>query len=197
MMKIVGITGSLRRGSLNTALLHAAAELSPADVVIEIATIKGIPLYDGDVEAAEGIPQAVVALQTQIAAADGLLLATPEYNSSIPGVLKNTMDWLSRPPTEIPRVFGGRSVAVIGATPGGFGTVLAQSAWLPVLRALGTHPWFGGRLMVSRAHQVFNESGEMVDETARKQLQNFLAGFYQTCAGFFLKNKNFSFPEVM
>lgn len=177
MTKIVGITGSLRSGSFNTALLHAAAALAPTGVAIEIATIKGIPLYDGDIEAAAGIPQAVVALQAQIAAADGLLLATPEYNSSIPGVLKNAIDWLSRPPAEIPRVFGGRSVAVIGATPGGFGTVLSQNAWLPVLRTLGTNPWFGGRLMVSRAHQVFNESGEMVDEAARKQLQHFLAGF--------------------
>ena len=177
MTKIVGITGSLRSGSLNTALLHAAAALAPTGVAIEIATIKGIPLYNNDVEAAEGIPQAVVALQAQIAAADGLLLATPEYNSSMSGVLNNAIDWFSRPPTEIPRVFGGRSIAVIGATPGGSGTVLWQNARLPVLRALGTHHWFGGRLMVSRAHQVFNESGEMVDETARKQLHNFLAGF--------------------
>lgn len=177
MIKIIGITGSLRSGSFNTALLHAAAESAPTSVVIEIATIKGIPLYDGDVEDAEGVPQAVVALQEQIAAVDGLLLATPEYNNSIPGVLKNAMDWLSRPPTEIPRVFGGLPVALVGATPGGFGTVLSQNAWLPVLRRLGMRPWFGGQLMVSRAHQIFNESGEMTDETTRKQLEDFLIGF--------------------
>ncbi len=177
MTKIIGITGSLRNRSFNTALLHAAAESAPTGVVIEIATIKGIPLYDGDVEDAEGVPQSVVALQEQIAAVDGLLLATPEYNNSMPGVLKNAMDWLSRPPTEIPRVFGGLPVALMGATPGGFGTVLSQNAWLPVLRRLGMRPWFGGQLMVSRAHQIFTESGEMVDETARKQLKNFLVGF--------------------
>ena len=95
----------------------------------------------------------------------------------MPGVFKNAIDWLSRPPSEIARVFGGRPVTIIGATPGGFGTVLSQNAWLPVLRTLGTRPWFGGRLMVSRAHQVFNESGEMTDETARKQLEDFLVGF--------------------
>ena len=105
------------------------------------------------------------------------MLATPEYNNSMPGVFKNAIDWLSRPPSEIARVFGGCPVAVVGATPGGFGTVLSQNAWLPVLRTLKTRPWFGGRLMVSRAHQVFNESGEMTDETARKQLKDFLVGF--------------------
>ena len=177
MIKIIGITGSLRSGSFNTALLRVAVGLMPSEAVLEIATLKGIPFYDGDVEAAEGIPQAVIALQEQIAAADGLLLATPEYNNSIPGVFKNAIDWLSRPPSDIPRVFGSRPVAVMGASPGGFGTILSQNAWLPVLRTLGTRPWFGGRLLVSRAHHVFNESGEMVDEVARKQLRDFLAGF--------------------
>jgi chromate reductase len=177
MIKIIGITGSLRSGSFNSALLRASTGLMPNETTLEIATLKGIPLYDGDLEASEGIPQAVIALQEQIVAADGLLLATPEYNNSMPGVFKNAIDWLSRPPSDIPRVFGGRPVAVVGASPGGFGTVLSQNAWLPVLRTLGMCPWFGGRLLVSRAHDVFDESGEMVDEKARKQLQVFLAGF--------------------
>ncbi len=179
MTKIIGIAGSLRNGSFNTALLRAAKELVPQGVVLEIATLKGIPLYDGDMETIEGIPPAVIALQEQIAAADGLLLATPEYNNSMPGVFKNAMDWLSRPPSETARIFGNRPVAVIGATPGGFGTVLSQNAWLPVLRTLGTRPWFGGRLLVSRAHQVFNESGAMTDAAVRKQLEDFLAGFVE------------------
>lgn len=184
MIKIIGITGSLRNGSFNTALLHTATTLMPNEATLEVATLKGIPLYDGDIEVNEGIPQAVVALQEQIATADGLLLATPEYNNSIPGVLKNAIDWLSRPPASTKRIFGNRPVAVIGATPGGFGTVLSQNAWLPVLRTLGMHPWFGGRLLVSRAHHVFNESGEMVDETTREQLRVFLAGFSEfICIG--------------
>ena len=118
MIKIIGITGSLRSGSFNTALLRVAAGLMPSGAMLETATLKGIPLYDGDIEANEGIPQAVIALQEQIAAADGLLLATPEYNNSIPGVFKNAIDWLSRPPSDIARVFGGRPVAVMGASPG-------------------------------------------------------------------------------
>lgn len=177
MATILGISGSLRAGSYNTALLRASAGVMPAGATLEIATLGGIPLYDGDVEANEGIPSAVQALKERIIACDGLLVATPEYNNSIPGVLKNAIDWLSRPPADIARVFGDRPVAVVGASPGGFGTILAQGAWLPVLRTLGTRPWFGGRLMVSRAGQVFNEAGEMVDEKTKAQLRHFLQGF--------------------
>lgn len=177
MTTIVGIAGSLRTGSFNAALLRAAAGLMPAGTSLEIATIKGIPLYNGDVEANEGIPQTVAALKDQIAAANGLLLVTPEYNNGIPGVFKNAIDWLSRPPADIPRVFGNRPVAVMGASPGGFGTILAQNAWLPVIRTLGMQPWFGGRLLVSRAGSVFNDAGEMVDENMKAQLQKFVHGF--------------------
>ena len=177
MTTIVGISGSLRSGSFNTALLKAAAALAEPGLELKIASIRGIPLYDGDVEAASGIPQVVVDLKAQIVAADGLLLATPEYNNGIPGVFKNAIDWLSRPASDIAQVFGNRPVAVIGASPGGFGTILSQNAWLPVLRTLGTRPWFGGRLMVSRAHKMFDEHGALTDEATRKQLADFVRGF--------------------
>lgn len=177
MPTVLGLSGSLRAGSFNTALLRAAAGLMPAGSTLELATLHGIPLYDGDAEARDGIPAGVQALKERVAACDGLLLATPEYNNGMPGVLKNGIDWLSRPATDIARIFGDRAIAVIGASPGGFGTILAQNAWLPVLRTLGTRPWFGGRLMVSRAGQVFDESGEMVDEKIRSLLQQFLYGY--------------------
>jgi len=177
MTKILGISGSLRKGSFNTALLRAAQALKPADVDFEIATLHDIPLYDGDLEAHEGLPQGVAALKERFVAADGVLLATPEYNNGIPGVFKNAIDWLSRPADDIPRVFGDRPIAVIGASPGGFGTILAQAAWLPVLRTLRARHWLGGRLMVSRAGKVVDEKGEIADEEVRKQLAEFVAGF--------------------
>src|SRR6266446_1326795 len=116
-------------------------------------------------------------LKDAIAATDGLLLVTPEYNNSIPGVFKNAIDWLSRPPSDIPRVFSGKPVAIIGASPGGFGTILSQEAWLPVLRTLGTRPWFGGRLLVSRAATVFDEGGGIVNDSIKEQLRQFIHGF--------------------
>jgi len=174
---IVGIAGSLRKGSYNSALLRAAVELAPPGIAIEPASIRGIPLYDGDVESESGLPDAVRALKEKIAAADGLLIATPEYNSSIPGVLKNAIDWLSRPGSDIPRVFGNRPLALMGASPGRFGTAGSQTAWLPVLRSLGVQPWWGPRLAVGGASQVFDAEGQLVDERVREQLSAFLAGF--------------------
>ena len=177
MPSLLGLSGSLRAGSYNTALLRAASVLMPVNSTLAVATLHGIPLYDGDVEARKGIPPPVQELKERIIACDGLLLCTPEYNNGMPGVLKNAIDWLSRPSADIVRVFGDRPVAVLGASPGGFGTILAQNAWLPVLRTLGTRTWFGGRLMVSPAGNVFNEAGEMVDEKMKAQLQQFLQGF--------------------
>jgi NAD(P)H-dependent FMN reductase len=177
MTNIVGISGSLRVGSYNSMLLRAAAALVPADTTIELATIEGIPLYNGDLEEKEGIPDAVTALRERIAVADGLLIATPEYNNSMPGVLKNAIDWLSRPAAEMARVFAGRPVGLIGATPGPGGTILAQAAWLPVLRQFQMQPWFGGRLHVSGAGGVFDATGALVDEKVRAQLEKYVAGF--------------------
>jgi NAD(P)H-dependent FMN reductase len=169
----------LRRGSFNSALLRAAVELMPEGSELRIETIEGVPLYNGDVETAEGIPKRVAELKKAIAEANGLLIATPEYNNSIPGVFKNTVDWLSRPPSDIKTVFGDKPVAVMGASQGGFGTILSQNAWLPVLRTLGTKPWFGGRLLVSRAQTVFDEHGKILDQNVRKQLEEFLRGFIE------------------
>lgn len=176
-LRIIGLSGSLRRGSYNTALIRAAAELAGDGVTIEPATARGIPLYDGDLEEAEGVPEAVEALKERIAAADGLLIATPEYNNAVPGVLKNAIDWLSRPPKDIGRVFRDRPVAIVGATPGAFGTAHAQAAWLPVIRTLRMRAWFGGRLMLSRAGDAFAADGTLTDEDQQKKLAEFVAGF--------------------
>jgi chromate reductase len=174
---ILGIAGSLRRGSYNAALLRAVSEFAPPSVKFEEASIRGIPLYDGDVETESGIPDAVRVLKERIASADGVLLVTPEYNNSVPGVFKNAIDWLSRPPADIPRVFGNRPIAVSGATLGQGGTSLAQLAWLPVLRTLGTRPWFGRTLLVSGANKLFDETGRLTDEKLRERIAAFIAGF--------------------
>jgi chromate reductase, NAD(P)H dehydrogenase (quinone) len=176
MTKVLGISGSLRRGSHNSALLRAATALMPEGATLEVATIRGIPLYDADIEA-QGIPAAVAQLKEAVVAADGVLLVTPEYNNSIPGVFKNAIDWLSRPAADARRVFGGRRFALIGASPGPWGTTLSQSAWLPVLRTLGVQLWTGGRLMVARAGNVFDESGALKDAAIEDQLKQFLAGY--------------------
>lgn len=177
MTHILGISGSLRAGSFNTALLHAAQQLAGDDVTLETATLHGIPLYDGDVEARDGEPAAVTALKQRIMASDGVLLVTPEYNNGVPGVFKNAIDWLSRGAPDIPAVFGERPFALIGASPGGFGTILSQNHWLPVLKTLGVRLWAGQKLMVSRAGSVFDADGALVDAKVREQLGGFVQGF--------------------
>lgn len=176
-MNLIGVSGSLRNGSYNTALLRAATDVLPDGTTLTVETIHGIPLYDGDAEAAEGLPERVRNLKDSIAAAEGVILATPEYNNSIPGPFKNAIDWLSRPPADIPKVFGNKPLTVVGASPGGFGTVLSQSAWLPVLRTLGVRQWFGDRLLLSRAGDAFDESGQLVDEGVKERLRNHMSGF--------------------
>jgi len=176
MTTIVGISGSLRRRSYNAGLLRAAAGMMPEGANLTIVSIAGVPLYDADVEA-RGIPVAVSAIKDAMAAADGVLLATPEYNNGIPGVFKNAIDWCSRPAEDIGRVFGGRPFAVIGASPGGFGTILSQDAWLPVLRTLRAQLWTGGRLMIPGAGKVFDDEGDLTDAAVKQKLKQFLDGF--------------------
>jgi chromate reductase, NAD(P)H dehydrogenase (quinone) len=172
---ILGLSGSLRRASFNSGLLRAAAELAPDGVTVEIGSIRDVPLYDGDLEKAEGLPPAVQRLQAQLQASDGVLLVTPEYNNGIPGVFKNAIDWMSRGPGL--KMWAGKPVAVIGASPGGFGTTLAQNHWLPVLRTLRASHWAAGRLMISRARDHFDEDGNLTDASTRERLAEFMNGF--------------------
>lgn len=174
--RLLGISGSLRMGSFNTTLLHAAQAAMAGVATLDIVTLHGIPLYDGDVEAREGLPAAVRALRERIHQADGLLFATPEYNNGIPGVFKNAIDWVSRTSAPHPDVLAGKLVAIMGASPGGFGTLSAQSHWLPVLRTLRMQHWSEGRLMVSKAHTVLHD-GALTDPALAEALAAFVQGF--------------------
>lgn len=176
MITVIGISGSTRRGSFNAALLRALAQAAPEGAEVRIESIAEVPLYNGDEETAHGVPPPVARLKDAIAAAAGLLLVTPEYNNSIPGVAKNAIDWLSRPAADVPRVFRDKPVAIAGASPGGFGTVLSQNAWLPVFRTLGADLW-SGRLLVSRAGSVFDANGAITDAAIRDNVRTFVAGF--------------------
>lgn len=177
MTTILGLSGSLRAKSYNAGLLRAAIELCPEGATILPGTITGVPLYNADEEAADGAPPAVVTLREQLAAADALLMVTPEYNNGVPGVFKNAIDWMSS--GEGAALFRGKPVGVIGTSPGGFGTMLSQAHWLQVLRALATRPYQEGRLMVSKAGAVFDENGALTDAKVRDQLRGYLDGFVQ------------------
>ena len=174
-MKLIALSGSLRKASFNTRLAHAMAARAPDGVEIEVATCHGIPLYDGDLEKAEGVPPAVVDLRERIQAADGLVLITPEYNAGMPGVLKNTLDWLSRPPKEMSATFRGKPTGIAGATPGGLGTTLAQSGSLVVLRQFKVR-LFPDHLRVSRAHEALATNGA-IEGPAADSLDTWLGGF--------------------
>lgn len=180
MTKLLGISGSLRKASFNTALLQAALLLAPKDVTFTTGTIEGIPLYNADIEA-EGIPDAVQALKDQIAAADGVILFTPEYNNSMPGVFKNALDWAGSSMNGGPNVFAGKAFALAGTSPSPFGTLLSQNAWLPVMRTLGADLWAGKRLMLPKAGSLFKD-GVLADEEAKERLQAFVAAFAEYVA---------------
>jgi len=176
-MKILALSGSLRKASFNTRLAYVMAHRVPKGVELEVATCHGIPLYDGDLEKADGVPDPVIALRERIRAADALILVTPEYNGGMPGVFKNAIDWLTRPPKEIGPTFKGKPTAIAGATPGGLGTALAQSGWLVVLRQLKVQ-LFPDHLRVSRAMEVFNDNGDVTGPTA-ENLDTWLADFVE------------------
>lgn len=172
MLNVLGLSGSLRRGSFNTALLHAAASRAPEDVRIEVHTLHGVPVYDEDVRRA-GVPEAVTALKEAIRAADALLIATPEYNGGMPGVLKNGIDWISRPPAESP--FAGRPAAVIGAG-GALGTYRAQEQLKSVLAVVGMLVMQRPGLRVERAPSKFDDAGRLTDADSLERLDRVVTG---------------------
>ena len=169
-MNVIGISGSLRKGSYNSMALRAAQKLAPAGMTLTIADIADIPMYNDDVRAA-GEPEVVLALKAQIAAADAVLLVTPEYNFSIPGVLKNTLDWLSRPP-QTP--FDGKPVAIMGASPGPVGTARVQYHLRQVLVFMNSFTVNKPEVFISHAGTKFNAQGELTDEATAKFITDLL-----------------------
>jgi chromate reductase len=168
--RVLAIPGSLRERSLNRMLIRAAQALAPEGIEIEIADLRGIPLYDGDVEA-EGDPAPVRHLKERVREADSLLIATPEYNASIPGVLKNAIDWLSRPPQLVLR---HKPVAIMGAAPGNFGTARAQSDLRRILAHVDAYTVQKPEVMLFRAHEAFDAEGNLQDEQAQQLLRSLL-----------------------
>jgi chromate reductase, NAD(P)H dehydrogenase (quinone) len=167
-MKVLAISGSLRRDSYNTKLLRAAEELLPAEVdFVLYQGIKEVPPYDED-DDAQPAPLAVAALRSAIGEADAILFATPEYNSSIPGSLKNALDWVSRPPAT--NTLRNKPVAVVGASTGAFGAVWAQAELRKVLAAIGARV-VDGEVAVGHAPTRFDEAGRLEDEQLQEQLQ--------------------------
>lgn len=171
-LNILAISGSLRRQSFNTALLRAAQELSPQDMNITIwDRLRDIPMYDEDLRS-QGDPEAVTELKEAMSAADGILIATPEYNYSIPGVLKNAIDWVSRPADTTP--LAGKPAGIIGASMGNFGTARGQLALRQVFVFTNTLAMQRPELLVFTAQNRFDQNLRLTDETTRELLRDYL-----------------------
>ena len=172
--RIVGFAGSLRHGSFNRALLRTAAELAPERLRIDIHEIADIPLYNQDVED-QNAPAAVTTLREAVRSADALLIATPEYNHGVPGVLKNTIDWLSRPPRG--SALNGKPVALMGASPGVTGTARSQSQLRQAFVFTNSYAMPQPEVLVGRAHEKFDAEGRLTDDATRKFIALFLDQF--------------------
>lgn len=173
-LTILGVAGSLRASSLNRALLHAARDRAPEGMTIEVFDLAEVPLYNGDVEAV-GDPAGVAAFKQAIAAADGVLFATPEYNHGVPGVMKNAVDWASRPPRSAP--LGGKPVGLIGASPGQTGTARGQSQLRQAFEFTNSYCMPQPELLVFRAHEKFDDEGRLTDEATAEYLGRYLVAF--------------------
>ena len=171
-IKLLGFAGSLRKNSYNRLLLQAAAKLLPAFTQLEIVGIDGIPIYNQDTEVL-GIPQSVKLFKEKIEIADAILITTPEYNHSFPGVLKNAIDWASRPYGH--NSFNGKPVAVMSAAPGLFGGVSAQDQLKQVLVALNMHVVAQPAVIVSSVHEKFDMNHELTDTNAKQFMKQLLA----------------------
>jgi chromate reductase len=165
---ILGLAGSLRRESYNRALVRAAAGLAPPAAAIEVFERLGeIPPYNDDARL-RGLPDPVADLWQAVATADALLVATPEYNYGVPGVLKNALDWISRPPAESP--LRHKPVAIMGASTGNFGTARAQLALRQTFQFIESYVLLKPEVMVFKAAERFDDDGELTDEAAREQV---------------------------
>lgn len=167
---ILGFAGSLRKNSYNKALLRVAAELVPKDAKLETFDLEGIPPFNQDLQ--EQPPEKVIEFKSKIRAADAILIATPEYNYSIPGVLKNAIDWASRPQTD--NAWEGKPVAIMGASTGRLGTARAQYHLRQCFVALDMYPINYPEVMVANARQNFDEDGKLKDEKARQLIAEML-----------------------
>jgi chromate reductase len=173
VVTILGISGSLRKASFNSAALRAAKELAPEGVALTIHEgLRDIPPYDDDLRAGEGYPAAVQAFRAAIKAADAVLIATPEYNYSISGVLKNAIDWASRPPEQ---PFDGKPIAIIGASGGMLGTARAQYDLRKMFVFLNGHVLNEPEVMIAQAASKFDAEGRLTDETTRGLIAQQLA----------------------
>ena len=172
-MKIIGISGSLRQRSFNTGLLASAAQLLPDGIEFEIVDLSAFPFYNADLDT-DGPPEAVRIVERRIADADGVLIASPEYNHSYSGVLKNAIDWISRPPI---RALSEKPVAVIGATPGRYGTARGQANTRQLLHAIGAYVLPKPELLVTQAPVKFGEDRRLVDEDTIKVYRSLLEKF--------------------
>ncbi len=170
-IRVLAIGGSLRKGSYNHLLLEQARRQAPEGMSIEIADLSDVPLYNGDLQA-QGFPASVQRLTEQAAQANAFLIATPEYNYSIPGVLKNTIDWLSRVPS---MPFKGKPVAITSASMGGLGGARAQYHLRQVLIYLDVHPLNKPELFIPVAHEKFSADGVLTDTMSRDGLDALLA----------------------
>ncbi|MEV0055925.1 NAD(P)H-dependent oxidoreductase [Saccharopolyspora shandongensis] len=173
-LRALGVAGSLRTGSYNRALLRAAVELSPPAMTIEPFELDHIPLFNYDVEQ-RGDPEPVARFKHAIADADALLIATPEYQQGVPGVLKNALDWASRPPGK--SVLQDKPVAIIGASPGMTGTARAQTQLRQTLAYNNCPTLMRPEVLVARAHEKFDAEGRLTDEDAIKFLRELLVAF--------------------
>ena len=170
-IKVLGICGSLRKSSFNMAALRTAIELKPAGMSVEVADISQIPLYNEDVRA-QGFPPPVQKLREQIAAADALVFACPEYNYSMSGVLKNAIDWASRPPDQ---PFAGKPCAILGAAAGMAGGARAQGDLRRSMVFLDMHPINKPEVLIGQAQTKFDESGKLLDEAGRGFIRDMMA----------------------
>lgn len=176
VVNVLGFAGSLRRGSYNRALLEAARELAPPGMAITTFDLVAIPLYNGDVEA-EGDPEGVARFKQAIRAADGVLMATPEYNHGVPGVMKNAIDWASRPPRGA--ALGRKPVGLIGASPGITGSARGQSQLRQAFEFTDSYCMPQPEVLVFRADEKFDAEGRLTDERTRQALARYLVAFEQ------------------